>query len=79
MAKTKEIEKSSEGMLTKKNFEGKEVKILGPTYEAGKPEESDNWRKKLRSKDEMIRYLKTAERYWFSDEWYGSEKRKNPA
>jgi hypothetical protein len=79
MAKTKESGKSGEGMLSKKNFEGKEVKILGPTYESGKPGESDNWRKKLRSKDEMLGYLKTAERYWFSDDWYGSEKRQKPA
>jgi len=39
----------------------------------------DTWRKKLRNREEMLKYLKTAERYWFSDEWYGSEKMKTPA
>jgi hypothetical protein len=53
--------------------------VLGPTYEPGKPEEPYNWRKKLKNREEMLKYLQTAERYWFSKEWYGSEKRKNPA
>lgn len=65
--------------VKKKNFEGKEVEVLGPTYEKGKPESSDHWRQKLRNRDEMVKYLQTAERYWFSDDWYGSEKRKTPA
>ena len=39
----------------------------------------DKWREKLRNREEMLKYLKTAERYWFSDDWYGSEKRKTPA
>lgn len=39
----------------------------------------DNWRKKLATREEMLKYLKTGERYWFSKDWYGSEKRKNPA
>ena len=39
----------------------------------------DTWRKKLRNREEMLKYLKTAERYWFSDDWYGSEERKNHA
>jgi len=55
--------------------------ILGETYEAGKPSEPYNWRKKLGSREEMLKYLQTGERYWFGTEedWYGSEKRKNPA
>lgn len=69
----------SQEKLKKKSFDGKDVEILGPTYESGRPEGSDNWRKKMRNRDEMVNYLKTAERYWFSDEWYGSEKRKTPA
>ena len=40
---------------------------------------ADNWRKKLKDREEMLKYLKTAERYWFSDDWFGSEKRKKPA
>lgn len=39
----------------------------------------DNWRSKLRNREEILNYLKTAQRYWYSKDWYGSEKRKNPA
>ncbi len=63
----------------KTSFDGKKVKVLGPTFEEGKPETPINWRRKLRNRDEMLAYLKTGERYWFSDEWYGSEKRKTKA
>ncbi len=55
------------------------AEVLGPTYEAGKPEVPDDWRKKLRSREEMLSYLKTACRYWYSDDWYGSERRKTKA
>jgi hypothetical protein len=53
--------------------------VLGPSYEAGKPDAPDNWRKKLRSRAEMVNYLKSAARYWYSDDWYGSERRKTKA
>jgi hypothetical protein len=53
--------------------------VLGPTYEAGKPDAPDNWRVKLRSREEMLGYLKSACRYWYSDDWYGSERRKTKA
>jgi len=33
-----------------------------------------DWREKLKTRDEKIKYLKTALRYWYSNEWYGSEK-----
>jgi len=39
--------------------------------------ESGNWRKKLKNREEMLKYLQTAERYWFSKDWYGSERRKD--
>jgi len=26
-----------------------------------------------------LRYLETGERYWYGKDWFGSEKRKNPA
>ncbi|MFH1002931.1 MAG: hypothetical protein V1780_02170 [Chloroflexota bacterium] len=60
--------------------EGKPA-VLGPTFEKGKPEgkELGKWRYKLPSREEKIRYLKTAERYWYSQDWFGSERRKNPA
>jgi len=68
--------------IEKKSAPGREeVEVLGETYEEGKPEgeESGRWRQKLESREEKLRYLQTGERYWYSAEWYGSEKRKNPA
>jgi len=58
-----------------------EVEVLGATFEEGKPEgeELGKWRQKLQSREEKLEYLQTGERYWFSKEWYGSEKRKKPA
>jgi len=58
-----------------------EVELLGPTYEEGKPEGEDagKWRQKLESRQAKLKYLETGERYWYSDDWFGSEKRKNPA
>jgi hypothetical protein len=57
------------------------VEVLGATYEAGKPdgEDAGRWRHKLASRDEKLRYLRSGERYWYGKDWYGSEKRKNPA
>ena len=63
----------------KVSFDGKKVKVLGPSYAAGKPEGAMTWRQKMRNRDEMLAYLKTGERYWFSEEWFGSEKRKTKA
>jgi len=53
--------------------------VLGETYEPGKPSGPYNWRKKLKDRGEMLAYLETAQRYWFSKDWFGSEKRKTPA
>jgi hypothetical protein len=57
------------------------VDILAETYEAGTPvgEAVGHWRQKLESRDEKLKYLTSGERYWYSDDWFGSEKRKNPA
>jgi hypothetical protein len=63
----------------KTSFDGKKVKVLGPTFEKGQPDKAENWRQKLQNREERLNYLKTGERYWFSAEWYGSEKRKTPA
>ncbi len=63
----------------KASFDGKKVKVLGPTFEKGQPDKPENWRQKLRKREEKLDYLKTGERYWFNDEWFGSEKRKTPA
>jgi hypothetical protein len=63
----------------KKDFLGKEVEILGSTYEAGIPLEKSDWRQKIKNREDIIQYLKTGLRYWYSNEWYGSERRKTPA
>ena len=57
------------------------VEVLGATYDQGKPEDKDlgKWRQKLRDRAEKLKYLESGERYWYGKEWYGSEKRKNPA
>jgi hypothetical protein len=59
----------------------KDVEVLGETFEEGKPEgeEMGRWRQKLESREDKLKYLETGERYWYGKEWFGSEKRKNPA
>lgn len=55
-------------------------KLIGEeTYEPGKPTSFPNWRAKLQNREEMLKYLENGERYWFGEEWYGSEKRRTPA
>jgi hypothetical protein len=68
----------SAGTKEKKAKAKEKVEVLGPTYEAGKPNEPIRWRQKLRNRDEMLKYLQTAERYWFG-QGYGSEKRRTDA
>jgi hypothetical protein len=63
----------------KEGFDGKKVKVLGATYEEGKPEGQQDWRAKLGTPEERLGYLKTALRYWYSKDWFGSEKRKQDA
>jgi hypothetical protein len=68
--------------MVKKEAPGRgKVDILGETYEAGEPkgETAGRWRQKLENRDENLKYLKSGERYWYSDDWFGSEKRKKPA
>jgi len=68
--------------IENKKAPGREkVEILGATFDEGKPEgeELGKWRYKLRNRQEKLRYLEAGERYWYSKEGYGSEKRKNPA
>ena len=57
------------------------VELLGATYEEGQPkgEEVGRWRQKLGTRADKLKYLETGERYWYSDEGFGSEKRKTPA
>ncbi len=68
--------------VEKKSAPGREeVEVLGATFEEGKPEgeELGKWRQKLVSRQEKLKYLQTGERYWYGKDWYGSEKRRNPA
>jgi hypothetical protein len=71
----------AEEVSKKKAPAKKEAEVLGATYEKGKPEGGDlgKWRQKLESRAEKLRYLESGERYWFGKDWFGSEKRKNPA
>jgi len=57
------------------------VEILGATFDPGKPEgeELGRWRQKLDSREEILKYLESGERYWYGKDWFGSEKRKTPA
>ena len=83
--KAKKTTKKKEGRTgeylydEKTSFDGKKVKVLGPTFEKGQPDKPENWRGKLKNREEQLSYLKTGERYWFNEEWVGSEKRKTPA
>lgn len=63
----------------KEDFTGKKVKVLGPTYDSGKPVEKSDWTEKLISGPDRLQYLRTALRYWYSTDWFGSEKRKQEA
>ncbi len=68
--------------IERKSAPGREeVEVLGATFEEGKPEgeELGKWRQKLRNRQEKLKYLQTGERYWYGKDWYGSEKRMNPA
>jgi hypothetical protein len=68
--------------VKKKSAPGrKEMEVLGATFAEGKPdgETEGNWRQKLDDREAKLKYLETGERYWFGKEWFGSEKRKNPA
>ena len=68
--------------MEKKEAPGRgEVEVLGATFEEGKPEGEDlgKWRQKLGTRQEKLRYLENGERYWYGKDWFGSEKRKNPA
>jgi hypothetical protein len=63
----------------KENYQGRKVRVLASTFEEGKPDMMVDWRAKLTTRDDMVGYLRTALRYWYSSEWYGSEKRKQEA
>jgi len=53
---------SDQQLDEKTSFDGKKVKVLGATYEPGKPDKAENWRVKLKTREEMLAYLKTGVR-----------------
>jgi hypothetical protein len=67
--------------------DGQKVKILIPTYAKGSDQDRYQWRTNIASvnvgsdTDPVKRYLVNAERYFYQRpaDWFGSEKRKNPA
>ena len=59
-------------------MKNKKPKVLGDTSIPGKPEEPGNWMKGFGGREDILKYLKTGQRYWYS-EGFGSEKRKTPA
>lgn len=69
----------------KERFDGQKVKILMPQYAQGAEEDRYQWRKNITAVNvgenakPIQKYLTTAERYFYSSDWFGSEKRKNPA
>ncbi|MFC2062710.1 hypothetical protein ACFLS8_02040 [Chloroflexota bacterium] len=68
--------------IEKKSAPGREkVEVLGATFEKGRPEGENmgSWRQKLESRQEKLKYLENGERYWYGEDWFGSERRKNPA
>ena len=69
--------------VEEKNAPGRDkVEVLADTFEEGTPGaggEEGRWRQKLGSREEKLKYLQTGERYWYGEEWFGSEKRKTPA
>ena len=69
----------------KDRFDGQKVKILMPEYVDGTDEDSTQWRANISEVNigeeakPVQKYLTTAERYFYSTDWFGSEKRKTPA
>ena len=62
----------------KKKFDGEEVEVLGANYVEGIPEGPDKWRKIITDREEMLKYVKISQRYFYGVS-FGSEKRKTPA
>ena len=72
-------EAAPEELIEKEGFDGKPVKVLGSTFEPGIPLEKGEWRDRFTGREDEMKYLRTGLRYWYSDDWYGSERRKKPA
>jgi hypothetical protein len=69
----------------KERFDGQKVKILMPEYVQGTDQDRVQWRTNIsmvnvgEAFNPISRYLTTSERYFYSKEGFGSERRKNPA
>jgi hypothetical protein len=74
-----EVSKVHEKLAGKELFNGREAEIPGETDRPRIRAEKGQWRNKLTSRKEMLKYLQSGERYWYSDDWYGSERRKSKA
>jgi hypothetical protein len=76
---------SGEKFEERERFDGQKVKILMPTYAPSPDEDTYTWRKNIayvnvgEETKPVNRYLTSAERYFYAEEGFGSEKRKNPA
>ncbi len=66
--------------VEKEDYKGEKVKLLDETYEPGIPEivgcgANLGWRTHMATMEDKLKYLESGERYWYSDDWFGSEKR----
>lgn len=70
-------------MVEKERFDGSKVKLLGPEYDPGALAAGTtyDWKNNIGDREKYMKYLSQSERYWYlqNDQWFGSEKRKNPA
>ena len=61
-----------EDKTEEKNTSGRDIsEVLGETFEKGEPViggQEGMWRHKLGGREDMLKYLRTAERYWFGKE-----------
>ncbi|MBN2159191.1 MAG: hypothetical protein JW807_07335 [Spirochaetes bacterium] len=70
-----------EKIIEKEDYTGSKVKVLDATYDPGTPEkkgvgDEPGWRGHFGGREQMIKYLKNGERYWYGTDWYGSEKKR---
>lgn len=62
-----------------KNLEPGPGEVLEANFEEGKPTSPDQWRAKIKTRGDMMKYLKSGERYWYAEEGFGSERRRTKA
>lgn len=64
----------------KRTSTGELTRVLASTFAPGRPEGKGDggWRHKLANRTEALRYLRSAERYWYGES-FGSEKRSRAA